>query len=424
MNIKEVMKVAVVGLGSRGSTLIPDAILPAAEDYGIEIAAVLDIYQDRTKQGADITEEQTGKRPKEAASYEEILTDPDIDAVIITAAWEPHIPMAIAAMKAGKYAAFEVGGAYSVEDCWQLVHTYEETGIPCMLLENCCYDKRELMTLRMVREGLFGSIVHCSGGYCHDLREEIAYGRENRHYRLRNYMNRNCENYPTHELGPIAKLLDINNGNRMLTLTSTASSAKGLHDYVLRKKGAADPLTDVPFAQGDVVTTVIKCTGGQTITLTLDTTLPRTYSRGFTVRGTRGAYFGETDSIFLDGQHNEYEFKGKALWGNAAEFEEAWQHPLWKTYDPRGGHGGIDFLVLSAFFEAFRAGTRPPIDVYDAAAWMSITALSEASIAKGSLPVEIPDFTRGKWYMRNDIDGGLKFNLDRTDMFDGLYQKQ
>ena len=173
-----------------------------------------------------------------------------------------------------------------------------------------------------------------------------------------------------------------------------------------------------------MVTTVIRCAGGQTITLTLDTTLPRTYSRGFTVRGTCGAYFGETDSIFLDGTHNEYEFHGKELWGNAKEYEAGYQHPLWNAYDPRGGHGGIDYLVVSAFFESLRKGTRPPIDVYDAAAWMSITPLSEISIAKGSMPVEIPDFTNGKWYMRNDIDGSLRFNLDWTDVFEQLYQKQ
>ncbi len=422
--MKDVIKIAVIGIGSRGRSLIRDAVLPAAEEYRVEIAAVMDLYEDRTKQGADITEKLTGKRPAEAASYREILEDPEIGAVMITAAWETHIPLAVQAMKAGKPVAFEVGGAYSLDDCWKLVHTYEETGVPCMLLENCCYDKRELMALRMVREGLFGSIVHCSGGYCHDLREEISFGKENRHYRLRNYMNRNCENYPTHELGPIAKLLDVNNGNRMLTLVSAASSSRGLHDYVLRKKGADDPLADVTFAQGDVVTTVIRCAGGQTITLTLDTTLPRTYSRGFTVRGTRGAYFGETDSIFLDGTHNAYEFHGKELWGNAKEYEAGYQHPLWKAYDPRGGHGGIDYLVVSAFFESLRKGTRPPIDVYDAAAWMSITPLSEISIAKGSMPVEIPDFTNGKWYMRNDIDGSLRFNLDRTDVFEQLYQKQ
>lgn len=422
--MKEIMKIAVVGLGGRGCGLIKDAMLPAAEGYGIEIAAVLDNYEDRTAKGADIVEEKTGKRPVEATNYQEILENPDIDAVVITAAWEAHIELALASMKAGKYTAFEVGGAYTLEDCWRLVNTSEETGVPCMMLENCCYDKRELMALKMVREGLFGNIMHCSGGYCHDLRHEIAYGKENRHYRLRNYMNRNCENYPTHELGPIAKLLDINNGNRMLSLTATASGSKGLHDYIVAEKGADDPLASVEFAQGDVFTTVIKCAKGQTIVLTLDTTLPRTYSRGFTVRGTKGAYFGETDSIFLDSQHREFEFSGKKIWGNASEFEAEHQHQLWKDYDPQGGHGGIDYLEFCAFYEALRAGCRPPIDVYDAAAWMCITALSEESILKGSAPVEIPDFTRGKWYMRTDINTDLKFNLDKADPFGNLYQRK
>ena len=183
--MKEIMKIAVVGLGGRGCSLIKDAMLPAAESYGIEIAAVLDNYEDRTAKGANIVEEKTGKRPVEAKNYQEILANPEIDAIVITAAWEAHVELALASMKAGKYTAFEVGGAYTLEDCWRLVNTSEEPGVPCMLLENCCYDKRELMALKMVREGLFGNIMHCSGGYCHDLRHEIAYGKENRHYRLR-----------------------------------------------------------------------------------------------------------------------------------------------------------------------------------------------------------------------------------------------
>lgn len=152
--------------------------------------------------------------------------------------FESHIPIAIAAMKAGKYVAMEVGGAYSLDDCWELVRTSEETGMPCMLLENCCYGRREMMVLNMVKKGIMGDIIHCSGGYCHDLRQEIANGKENRHYRLRNYLNRNCDNYPTHELGPISKVLNINHGNRMVSLISVASRSQGLHDYIVANKGA------------------------------------------------------------------------------------------------------------------------------------------------------------------------------------------
>ena len=419
--MSETMKIGVVGLGGRGYGLVEWAILPACEDYNVEIAAVYDPYEDRTERAAQLVFDKTGKRPLAAKSYQEILDDPEIKGIITPSAWEAHVDVAVAAMRAGKYAAMEVGGAYTIEDCWKLVDAYEETGVPCMLLENCCYGQRELMILNMVRMGLLGDVVHCSGGYMHDLREEIANGKENRHYRLRNYMNRNCENYPTHELGPIAKLLDINNGNRMVSLTATASCSKGLHEYIVAKKGASSPLAKVDFAQGDVFTTVIKCAKGQTIVLTLDTTLPRTYSRGFTIRGTKGAYFEDTDRLFLDSKHRKYEFDGRGLWGNAKKFEKKYNHKLWQDYDPKGGHGGMDYLVISAFLEAMTTGKNPPIDVYDAAAYMAITALSEESVIKGSAPVMIPDFTRGKWYRRSDIDHDLKFDLSRADVNKEIY---
>ncbi len=415
------LKIAVVGFGGRGKSLLRHVIVPACKDYPIAVAAVYDTYPERAAEAAEIVRELTGKPALEALSYQQILDDPEIRAVIITAAWEAHVDLALAAMRAGKQVATEVGGAYTIEDCWKLVDTYEATGNHCMMLENCCYGETELFVMNMVRQGLFGDIVHCEGGYQHDLRKEISSGKETRHYRLRNYLNRNCENYPTHELGPIAKLLDINNGNRMVSLTSTASCAKGLHSYVTEHMGADHPLAAESFAQGDVVTTVIKCAKGQTILLKLDTTLPRSYSRGFTVRGTKGAYFEDSNLLFLDGKHYEYEFDAKPIWNNGTEYAKAYPHPLWKDYDPKGGHGGMDYLVVSAFFEALTKGAKPPIDTYDTAAWMAITPLSEQSILTGSAPVMIPDFTRGKWYQRQDIDDTLTYNLDKKDIYTRLF---
>ena len=410
--MKKTLKIAMVGFGQRGTGLLKGAVLPAAKEYNIEVVAVYDAYEDRTQDAVKIVFKETGKEPIAAKCYQEILDNPEISAVILSTAWEAHIPQAIQAMKAGKRVAIEVGGAYTLEDCWNLVNTYEETGIPCMMLENCCYGKWEMMVLNMVRKGMFGDIVHCAGGYHHDLRGEITGGEELRHYRLRNYINRNCENYPTHELGPIAKILDINDGNRMVSLTSTASCSKGLHEYVLSRKGADSPLANVEFAQGDVVTTVIKCAKGQTIVLTLDTSLPRAYSRGFTVRGTKGSYFEDTKMVYLDGVHNHVEFNAAPLWNNAETFYQENKHPVWNDYDPTGGHGGMDYLVVSAFFESLTTGKNPPIDVYDCASYMCITALSEESIQKGGAVVSIPDFTRGKWYMRNDISD-CKYKLNR-----------
>lgn len=418
------INIGIFGMGGRGQSLLEYAILPACQDMNVTVSAVYDPYEDRALEGAAIVERITGMPARAAKTESEIFEDPEIRAIIISSSWESHVDLAIKAMRAGKYVAFEVGGAYSLEECWQLVHTSEETGVPCMMLENCCYGQRELMITNMVRQGVLGSIVHCSGGYHHDLRDQVARGKEIRHYRLRNYINRNCENYPTHELGPIAKLLDINNGNRMLTLSSTASCAKGLHEFILNQGIENNPLADVEFAQGDVVTTVIKCAKGQTIVLTLDTTLPRAYSRAFTIRGTKGAYFEDTDSIFLDKEHHDFEWQPKKIWDNAQQYEEAYQHPLWKGYDPHAGmdgHGGMDYLVISAFLEAAIKDSKTPIDVYDTATYMCISALSEESINQGGAVVSIPDFTRGKWYMRQDIDFDLTYNLDRDDPFKDVH---
>ena len=402
--MKDQIRLGVIGLSGRGFGLITTVL----RTEGIQIAAVCDLYEDRRQRAVREVEKAAGNTPFSTENYRDVLAMEEIDAVIVPTSWADHVNVAIDAMKAGKYVATEVGGAYSVEDCWELVRTHEATGVPCMMLENCCYGREELMVLNMVKKGLFGEVVHCEGGYHHDLREEIANGRENRHYRLINYMHRNCENYPTHELGPIAKILDINRGNRMLSLVSMASKASGLHEYIRKEKGEGYDLAEYPFAQGDVVTTIVKCAHGETITLTLDTTLPRAYSRGFQVHGTKATYLEDNNTLFLDGIHNAYEFKWKEQWNNTEQLRKEYDHPIWQTYTPdeEAGHGGMDMLVLEAFFDSVRRKVQTPIDVYDMASWMSITALSEQSIAMGGMPAAIPDFTNGRWLSREEAPEG------------------
>ena len=233
--MENLVKLGLIGLGQRGQMLLRDVILPLQGEL-FDLVAVCDLWQDRVEIAVKDAAERAGARPLGTTDYRDVLAlgeRKELDAVIIATGWEAHVPIAVDAMKAGVYVGLEVGGAYSVEDCFALVDTHEATGTQLMFLENCCYGKRALMALTMYRAGVMGEVVHCSGGYMHDLRREIAYGRENRHYRLDNYLRRNCENYPTHELGPIAKLLDVNNGNRMLTLCSTASAARGLHEFAV-----------------------------------------------------------------------------------------------------------------------------------------------------------------------------------------------
>ena len=394
------VKIGIIGLGNRGRGLIEQNVLLMKD---IEILALCDEYEDRVQQTKIMVEEANRPTPFCSTDYKDVLNIEEIEAVLIFSAWESHVAIAIDAMKAGKYVGVEVGGAYSLENCWELVRVSEETNMPCMMLENCCYGRTEMMILNMVKKGIFGEVIHCEGGYHHDLRNEISNGIENRHYRFRNYLNRNCENYPTHELGPICNVLNINRGNRLVSLTSTASKAVGLHEYIVREKGADSGLASATFAQGDIVKTTIKCAGGQTISLTLDTTLPGAYCRGFNVRGTKAQYNEVNNSIYIDGVHEKYEANWSEMWGNAVEFREEFDHPIWKEYikgEIQLGHDGIDWLVLRAFFESVKSGTQTPIDVYDTVTLMCISVLSEQSIQCGGGPVAIPDFTSGKWISR------------------------
>jgi predicted dehydrogenase len=395
---------AFIGVGGRGMGLL-QGVLEMMED--VQVIGVCDLFQDRAEKAADSVEKKTGKRPFVTTNYREILALTGLDCVMITNSWESHIPVAIEAMKAGIRPGVEVGAAYSIEQLWNLVHTYEETGIPCMLLENCCYGRYEMMIMNMVSQGVFGELVHCEGGYRHDLRDEISHGRENRHYRNANYRHRNTENYPTHELGPICQMMGIGHGNRMVKLVSQSSCARGLNEYNRKDQGPSGDQAEYRFVQGDVTTTIITCAHGETITLTLDTTLPRFYSRGLVIQGTKGMYEEDNHSIWLDGLYDEMEtFVWRKHWGNADDYQEKYEHPIWKAFlndGIRGGHGGMDYLVDRAFFDSVRDQTDPPIDVYDMAAWMSIGVLSEESILKGGAPVMIPDFTNGKWFQPYNI---------------------
>lgn len=396
-------RIAMIGLGGRGYGLLR---LNLVHMKNVEVVGICDVYQDRIDKAIEKVKKVCGNTPKGSTNYKDFLQDDNVDIIMITCAWEGHIDIAVEAMQSGKFVAMEVGGAYSVEDCWRLVDTYEQTKTPLMMLENCCYGEYELMTLRMVREGIFGDIVHCEGGYHHDLREEVAFGKENRHYRLKNYLERNCENYPTHEIGPIAKVLDINRGNLFTKLTSYSSVAKGLHEYILANKADDKELVASQFKQGDVVTTIIETIKGQTVVIQLDTTLPRPYSRGYTIRGTKAMYQEDNNLVFLDNKKFKmFDFNSRPLWNNGKKFAKKYAHRIWKNKGAvvKAGHGGMDSLVLNAMVEAFLEGYYPPIDVYDTATWMVITALSEQSIKNNNQTMEFPDFTRGKWKNRQDV---------------------
>lgn len=409
-NVGRTLHVGIVGLGSRSG----DYFNLLLEMDDIVIDSVCDVYQDRVEQAQDRIEKARGYRPMGTLDYHEVTAMEGTEAVLIISSWQTHIPVAVDAIRHGKIPGMEVGGATSLDECWLLVRESERCNVPVMLLENCCYNREEMALLNMIRQGVFGEMVHCRGGYQHDLREEIGMGDVNRHYRLDNFMNRNAELYPTHELGPIACYLRLNRGNRMTKLVSMSSKAVGEHAWLQEHRPDA-PHANAKFNEGDVVTTMISCANGETIMLTHDCTLARPYSRGGYVQGTRGVWAEDGRLIYLEGSTQPTEH-GAHVFESDKAYMDKYMHPLWKDYNEFGlknGHGGMDYLVLRAFIECVQEHKPFPIDVYDAAAWMSITCLSEESIALGSAPVAIPDFTSGKWMKREKRPADI-FSLDEV----------
>ncbi len=396
-------RIAVIGLGQRGCGNIQT--LCKIED--VQVVSVCDCYEDRVAKTLNCLKEY-GQEAQGFTDYKEALNVTKLDAVMIASDWQSHFEVAFYAMEKGIPVGSEVGGEYSLDHCYELVRVYEKTGTPYMFLENCCYGEEELLATAMVRRGKLGKISFCAGAYTHDLRQEIAYGIRNRHYRFENYRHRNCDNYPTHDLGPIAKLLNINRGNRIVSLTSMSSAANGLSAYIATREDADEIMKNAVFSQGDVVETLLTCANGELIRLHLDTTLPTSYSRDFTVRGTKGSYYQATNSFFFDGDKEYWDSweSAKEYLNNAQNYRE-FLPDIWKNIteqERKQGHGGMDYFCFKAFIDAVKNNKPMPIDVYDAAVWMAVSVLSEQSVLCGGSVQIMPDFTHGGWITRKSED--------------------
>ena len=398
------VKIGIIGLGPRGETLLASLL---AMDGEVEVIAVCDLIEERIDKILKIFEQKDLPKPQGFRNYQDLLALPELEGVLIPTSWNSHLQIARDALQRGKYAGIEVGGATSMEELWQIVQAAEATGVSCMMLENCCYGHNELLALNLARQGMFGELVHCACGYEHDL-AYMACSIENGFERALHNLHRNCDLYPTHGLGPIAKILRINRGNRFLSLTSTASKGRGFASAA-EKQGWQGTAGNRVFNMGDVVTTVIRCAHGETITMTHCVSLPRPYSRSCRVQGTKGLWLEDAGGIYIEGISptlQEIDVAGNPYtvhkWNKVEEFYEQYDHPIWQEFrkNPVGGHGGMDTLTLRAFLDAIRQHAETPIDVYDCAAWMSITCLSEQSIAMGGMPMPCPDFTNGKWINR------------------------
>ena len=406
------VRIGLVGVGNRGTGLLKIFL----DVPGVEIPAIGDINEEHLQNAQAIVEKAGHTRPEGYSSgpedYLRLVARKDLDAVVTATPWELHTPIAVAAMKAGKYAATEVPAAITVDQCWELVHTSEQTGIPCMMLENDCFGRGALMALNLVEQGVLGEIIHCEGGYDHDIRAGLLRNGQ-LSWRGMHALRRNANLYPTHPIGPIAWWTGINRGDRFTYLTSMSSKSRGLSHYAAKHFGSDNINAKRQFADGDVNTSLIMTEKGVTITLNHDTQLPRPYSdSGDTkiplmvqrLQGTEGIFFGSMEKIYIDGRSPNHK------WEDAAAYYEQYDHFLWKALGEAArssSHGGEDYVELHQFVRAVRNKTQTPVDVYDAATWSVIVALSEQSVAAKSAPVDFPDFTKGKWKNPRPLNLGL-----------------
>jgi predicted dehydrogenase len=406
------LKVGMIGVGLRGTNHLNNVLL--RDD--VLVTAICDIDPRRISIALDMISKAGDEVPKifgsDELDYRNLLDLKEVDAVIIATPWLWHTRMAKDAMLAGKYTGLEVSAANTMEECWDLVNTHEQTGTHMMILENVNYRRDIMAVLNMVKQNVFGELVHFRCGYQHDLRfvklndGKTAYGLgvefgekgiSESAWRTQHSLLRNADVYPTHGVGPIAVMDNINRGNRFTSLTSTATKAIGLHNYIVKHGGEDHPNAKLKFKQGDVITTTIETANGESIIVTHDCNLPRPYSLGFRVQGANGLWEVDGNRIYIEGISKPHR------WDDADEWLKKYDHPLWKKLGEKAmgaGHGGMDFFVINAFVESAKQNIAPPLDAYDAAAWSSITPLSELSIENNGEPQDFPDFTRGNWIKR------------------------
>lgn len=398
----ETVRLGIIGVGARGLGMLSEWM---AVDK-VQVTAICDIDKAQVEKAVRKIEQAGQKTPatygKTERDFENLCRRDDVDFIYIATPWEWHVPMCVAGMKNGKHVGTEVPAAVTLKECWELVDVSEKTGRHCVIMENCCYGWSEMTILNMVKAGLFGELLHAECAYNHDLRGVVNEGRSEGLWRRAWHTKVNGNLYPTHGLGPVANYLGVNRGpDRFDYLISMSSPSIGLNEYREKTVPKDSPKWKEKYICGDVNTSLLKTARGRTIMLQHNVSTPRPYDRINEIQGSKGIFRDYPARIYLDGQEGGEKFI------DLEKFKAQYEHALWKNVGElarqKGGHGGMDFIMVWRLAQCLREGLVPDMDVYDAAAWSVPFPLSAMSVAQGSAPVKFPDFTRGRWKEAREI---------------------
>ena len=344
--------------------------------------------------------------------FEKILDDPGIDAVLIATPIELHAPQSVAALNAGKHVLCEVIAAQTIEECWELVEAVERTKLAYMMAENSCYPREVMMVGHMASQGVFGELTFGECGYIHDCRRLLYTKEHAQTWRARfatGALGR-ASGYPTHSLGPVAQWMDITRSDRFVRTTTFVTREASRHVYAAALLGKEHPDAREEAWSGacDSASTLIETARGRVILIRYDSASARPHNMiHYGLQGNRGAYLAarhhrEDPLAWIDGLSRGSEMPGSTIepeWQSLWDLAGRYEHPRWKELGrvaAQSGHGGGDFFVLKDFVDAVAARRPPPIDVYDAVTWSCIAPLSAINVKQQGVPVEVPDFLRGK----------------------------
>ena len=412
-----VVRIGIIGLGDRGS----GAVTRLSKIEGVEIKALCDKREVAVKESQKYLQRIGRPAAQEFFGdenvWKKLVELPDLDLIYTCTPWILHTPISVYAMENGKHIACEVPIARTIDEAWQLVETSERTRKHCMMLENCCYDFFELLTLNMARQGMFGDIVHGEGAYIHNLMglnfkkpldDRQADGAYTDMWRLKENASRNGNLYPTHGLGPICQIMNINRGDKMEYLTSMSSI-----DFTMGKHANALAAGDKFFApyanksyRGNMNTSLVRTNLGRTIMIQHDVSSVNIYSRLHVIHGTSGSAmkYPEPERIALgESWLNDEELKAVT-----EKFTPEIVKRVGEMAKKVGGHGGMDFIMDWRMIDCLRNGLPLDQNVYDGALWSSIAPLSEWSVANRSQSIDVPDFTCGSWKTNTPHDINLE----------------
>lgn len=371
------LRVGLVGLGF-GAEFIP--IYQAHPEA--EVVAVCQ----RDKAKLDKLADDFGLEGGRYTSYEEMLADPDVDAVHINTPIGDHARHTLMALEAGKHVACTVPMATSVEDCEKIVKATEETGLVYMMMETVVYSREFLFVKELYERGELGKIQFLQASHQQDMEGWPSY-----------WEGMPPMHYATHCVGPVLGL------ERKLAKSVSCVGSGRIRDELVEKYGSpfAVESCHIQLEDSDVSAQIHRSL--------FDTA--RQYRESFNVYGSKKSYewplIEDEDPVIHTLGKPEPEIPERVKVPDYAQllpkeiqpftghgvYDESHQH---LSFTQGGGHGGSHPHLVHQFIKAVLDGQNSYPNPVESANITCVGILAHESAMAGGEPKAMPAFTLKK----------------------------